>query len=125
MKTTLEILKEAYELIKDPARWAQTFDAKNAEGRAVDALDPEAIAWCAVGAMDKAMGVCETLPDVDGWSALNKAARELFGDRLLVQGCAEPLVTSPATVNDYLGHDAVLQMYGTAIMRLELEKANE
>ena len=52
----LEVLKAARELIKDPARWTQDSYARDVDGKITDPLNPDAVCWCAVGAIMKIKG---------------------------------------------------------------------
>ena len=54
--TYLEILKDARELIGDPARWTQDAYARNVDGKTTDPLNPDAVCWCAVGSIIKFTG---------------------------------------------------------------------
>lgn len=51
-----DILREAAALIEQPGRWSKGFYALYADGGACDPLDPEAVCWCALGAIVKVAG---------------------------------------------------------------------
>lgn len=55
MKTDLEVLQKARQVISNPANWTQRTSAVNALGEMVGVKSTEACAWCAVGAVYKAM----------------------------------------------------------------------
>lgn len=55
MKTELEIIKGARELLSDPERWGQRFYA-SLNGFDIDPLDPRAKKFCAIGAMWRVAG---------------------------------------------------------------------
>ena len=44
---------KAYELLNSPDIWCQESPAKAAQGNKVYALDPRAVKWCALGAIQK------------------------------------------------------------------------
>jgi hypothetical protein len=44
---------KAYELLNSPDAWCQESPAEAAQGNKVYALDPRAVKWCALGAIDK------------------------------------------------------------------------
>src|ERR1700743_869307 len=54
--TYLEILKDARELIADPSRWTQDSYARDVDGKTTDPINPDAVCWCAVGAIMKVKG---------------------------------------------------------------------
>lgn len=101
--TTLDVLKAARELIRDPARWCQDAFACDADGDAVHTLDPQAVRWCAVGALNKVAPSSEVSADAYG----------------LLEVAAGPICVSD--INDAEGHEAVLAVYDEAIARLERE----
>lgn len=49
--TTLEVLKAAYHLLDDPKRWTILAQARDWRGTGVTARDPNAVSWCAAGAI--------------------------------------------------------------------------
>jgi hypothetical protein len=44
---------KAYELLNSPYAWCQETPAEAAQGNKVYALDPRAVRWCALGAIEK------------------------------------------------------------------------
>ena len=44
---------KAYELLADPAKWAQGYEAYNANGEGCMATSLDAVKWCAMGAIEK------------------------------------------------------------------------
>jgi hypothetical protein len=44
---------KAYELLHSPRAWCQGSPARNSEGTKVQAFDPSAVRWCALGAIQK------------------------------------------------------------------------
>lgn len=53
---TIEVLRAARELIKDPERRTTRAAAKNSMGQVVLAYDEDAVCWCAWGAVRKIEG---------------------------------------------------------------------
>jgi hypothetical protein len=45
---------KAYELLGSPNNWCQESPGEDVQGNKVDALDPRATKWCALGAIQKA-----------------------------------------------------------------------
>ena len=45
---------KAYELLGSPNAWCQESPGENAQGNKVEALDPKATKWCALGAIQRA-----------------------------------------------------------------------
>jgi hypothetical protein len=74
MKTTKDILVEARDLIEKG--WCQGDGARGATGKVVRPLDPDAVCFCAVGAIDR---VCEgdDLLREEAWHRLRLG---IFGD---------------------------------------------
>jgi hypothetical protein len=101
--------------IADPTNWTQKALARDSEGcnkpskhplafnphwEGIDGRDPRACQWCALGALQ---AVTPEGKDRPAMYALCKAARQLYEtDRI-------------ATINDDLGHAAVLACYDKAI----------
>jgi hypothetical protein len=101
-----EILRAARERITPKGRWTTDAYARRAGDEAADPLGKCAVRWCAIGALVREEGVAGLWverPGNVGADFLRDAAREIFG------------LSSPTTVNDEIGHDAVLQMYDRAI----------
>lgn len=95
---TLEVLREARELIADPERWTRGAGARDANGSSVHPRAEEAVRWCAIGAIDRAD------PSIisDALDALHAVTR----------GEVE-------TVNDRGGHKRVLALFDRAIRATE------
>jgi hypothetical protein len=77
MKSTIDILIEARNLILDINHWTQGMPAKASTGYSIDPKSPDACAWCADGALQRAAG-----NDYDAYYdaslILAKVARESF-----------------------------------------------
>jgi hypothetical protein len=58
---------KAHELLVSPLNWCQESPAKDSKGHKLDALDPRAAQWCALGAIQKAYPVslqCKAMDDL-------------------------------------------------------------
>jgi hypothetical protein len=55
-KSAKQILEEAHAIVKDPKRWTQGALAEDSDGDLVSALSPEAVRFCALGAIQRAAG---------------------------------------------------------------------
>ena len=54
--TTLQILKAARELLSTPERWTKGWSARDAAGNRLATTDPDAVCWCAGGAVERITG---------------------------------------------------------------------
>lgn len=100
----LDLLKRARAKIEDKENWCQRAYARNKSGFCVAPWQSNACTFCAYGA-------------IYSFREFNYDVRALAEDRLV---CAVPPgEVSPATVNDVLGHQAVLDMYDKAIALLQ------
>lgn len=102
---TLALLR-ARERITDPTRWTVGRMAVDAHGLAIAPTRPEAVRWCAIGAL---RAVCRP-----------GAVREQAHSRL--SEAAAVVAPTPdgagrlvSAINDLLGHTAVLALYDEAI----------
>lgn len=98
----VEILRSALELIRDEDHWCQGTFARDAHGMATQAMGPDAVAWCAYGALLKTQMLCG-----DCAKALDNSAGQLFGH------------ASAPFINDSFTHADVLVMFKQAIADLE------
>lgn len=106
MVASVELLKAARAKIADPANWTTEVLAKDTKGEQVDFSHPSACQWCGLGALFAVDGL------YTGSAAdLYHAAQVLYKK-------------SPASVNDQLGHSAVLAIYDYAIAKAEAEASN-
>jgi hypothetical protein len=62
---------KAHELLSSPETWCQESPAEDASGNKVPAFHPEAVKWCALGAIQKAY------PPVEWEKAMDRLLREL------------------------------------------------
>ncbi len=93
--TTTEALQTARDKIADPKNWCQGSYAKDEDGNNCPTHSPEAVAWCARGAVG-------FMGDAMAYSTLSDACWHLNTD-------------VPPNVNDYGTHADVMKMYDLAI----------
>jgi len=104
---TANILRSARARIADRKNWTTGYMARTADGTACFAESPEAVSWCALGALAAESGTGGL--NVDGWELLIEASRKLY--------CTD----SVSSVNNCEGHLAVLGLYDAAIAAAEAE----
>jgi len=104
-----QLLKEAKSLIEDPQHWNEEYFARNSKGQDCRSRDPEAVAWCAWGAINK---VTDSHNNDAAANFLYRSAFDLFKKKEIWE------------VNDCIGHTAVMQMYDRAIELAEQDEAN-
>ena len=56
MSDDTKVLTKARDLISSPERWTQGASARSANGCPVRVSCPDAVSWCALGAIEKAAG---------------------------------------------------------------------
>lgn len=105
--TTLEVLKNARDLISDPNRWCQQYHARKADGCPTSICSPEACRRCARGAVLKA-GRFDLKTTDYAMNRLYRAGHELFDSEISI-----------AEINDEMGHEAILKCFDRAIQNLE------
>lgn len=105
MKTTLQILKEARELLSEPKRWTTQAAARDATGNEVSVDSPRAACFCSIGAIERMCLADGEEAYCRAERALRDAAKELFGSQSIVNA------------NDRRpeGHAGVLKMFDRAI----------
>ncbi len=109
--SALEVLKKAYSLIEDEAHWCRVAFARDASGEATGIHDDDAVSFCALGAVNRA--IRDTgLVKYDNGRIYAKIVKAL-------QAAADGPITQ---VNDNQGHSEVLQAFRTAISTLEVER---
>ena len=111
--TTETILRQARELISDPARWTQNAAARSAHGHPVPVVSPHAIKWCAIGA------IARTIDELkQSWAAPNVGAAWLTmkavtnPDQSRLNNCSNAEI---ATFNDAASHEDVMLVFKHAI----------
>lgn len=105
MKTTLQVLTEARELISVPERWTQNAVARDIKGVAIhSAKSSSGVCWCAMGAVER--------------TSQNTAQFMDALERLDAQTQSNVIYD-----NDKLDHKAVVDLFDRAIAS-EREKEN-
>jgi len=109
MKTS-ELLRAAQELIRDKSKWTRGAYGRDAAGESVDDVDSitAAESFCALGAVHFVSG--DEVDEGPWFEALRRAA--------IIAG-----ESSVVSVNDVLGHDAVMKMFDRAIEIAEAEES--
>lgn len=107
MKTTKQTLEAARALIADKAHWTQREPARNDKGEPVSPHNPDAVAFCSVGALIKVTGRAMNAP----------ITREFYpeyyaGLTALTLSIHKHSVTG---FNDSHKHEEVLQLFDKAI----------
>lgn len=104
--TVNEVLKAARDLIADPANWIQYSRAKDLNGKPVSPISPEAIKFCAYGAVEHVCGRILTVfnPVI---SILCKYSMATTGHPSII------------LANDGLDHAGVLQIFDLALTAVE------
>ena len=107
----LDILTEARELLSDPDNWTRYTLARDSEGVEVNTNHPDAVCWCAVGALfHTGVGLNEYGEMSPLWGVVDEA---------LVRLHAASLHGSAITDNDEYGHSEVMATYARAIMEYD------
>lgn len=99
---TLDTLKAARELISDPRRWTQGCYARDELGNKTLCDASDACQWCALGSL------LHYRADISTFRLLSQAAHNIHDAKA-------------DSVNDRLGHAAVLKMFDAAIALAEKE----
>lgn len=101
MQQRIKVLVSALEMISDEKHWAKGVGAVDSTGAPVKTTDQRAVAWCAVGALDRAAGTDSELFE-SCLQFLQKASLQLFR-------------CDPAVINDRTNHGGLVEMYTRAI----------
>lgn len=96
-------------MIRDPDRWARGARARDAEGNAVSARDPDATSWCLEGAVAICCNEYGILPPYF-MLLLDSVAEDHFGFEW-----GAPLF------NEHFTHEAVLDLLELAAQKAERE----
>lgn len=102
-----ERLIAARELISDPAKWTTGYYARTANGQCTNSENPDAVCWCAFGALWKVSNSRSNSANL-----LETAANHLFHEDVV-------------TVNDVMGHEAILKVYDLAIEYADLPQQDQ
>ena len=98
MRAPETIIRAALKRISNPERWCARNAARNARNEPVPPHSPEAVRWCAMGALQAESTTHEEY----------RRAKLMFGEESLIR------------VNDKEGHQAVLDLFDAALGRAEL-----
>lgn len=101
------VLRNAYELIRDPDRWCTHAMARDNLGQSVAARDPDAVRWCAFGALGKC-GKTKWTSTIRDCEVVDRIVAELYGSS-----------HSITSVNDNLGHAATVAVFEKALASTE------
>jgi len=98
----LKIIRDARDLISDESRWTRGSFARDRQGYYVQTKSPEAVCWCAVG-------------------ALIKCIPPGYHEERVIQAfqAAVPGHKSITYINDERGHAATLETFDAVILKLE------
>lgn len=107
-----DLLKRAKALIEDPMRWTQNVYARNAYGREVSELSPDACRFCSMGALHRAAGILADDEPVATPTQLKHALRALNEQ---VGQQSSRLTHSMVQFNDTSTHRAVMAVFDGAI----------
>ncbi len=108
MHQRVKVLVSALEMISDEKHWAKGVGAVDSTGAPVKTTDRRAVAWCAVGALDRAAGDDSELFE-SCLEFLRKASLQLFR-------------CDPAVINDRTNHGGLVEMYTRAIQLASRER---
>jgi hypothetical protein len=123
---TKTVLTCAEALIRSPGRWTRGAYARRADGRAVDVLHPDAVCWCAVGAVlrvaeDEASAALPFYRDEwrkTAWRAIRELTRAAGADVSAEDDDAiasEDTIAAVLSINDARGKHAVLALFRAAL----------
>jgi hypothetical protein len=107
MNIAVEVLKAARDRITEPEHWTVGYNATNKYGQSVGYNSPEAVSFCALGAILRELDYVEIDVTDTVLESLEDIAHKWFS------------LPSIQRVNDLLGHEAILRVYDEAIKRLE------
>ena len=107
LKEAIEALKDARALIRKESHWAQHDLAVDDSGRSCGVKSKRAVAFCALGAVNRINGPAEKTASVFLREAAFSAMNRPEGYRLTDGDIF--------AVNDDLGHSATLKMFTSAI----------
>lgn len=109
MKSSVQVLTEARELLSDEKRWTKGEAARNVWGDVVSPHDEAAVCFCSLGALDK----------VTGRNSLDY----LFAQRMLHKCIPEGVVNF--NDNPLTEHSEIIAAFDQAIVLAKLEEYDE
>lgn len=77
-ETVKSILQSARELIADPAHWTQSAFARDVNGNDCVSNDPEAVCFCALGALNKAANYYDSKKNATLYFKAKAALRDMI-----------------------------------------------
>ena len=115
----LEILEKSKNLILDKKNWTRITFARDKDNRSVSPVNPEAVCFCALGALSK---ICDCKNVIESNESISCGGREAYyylcmaANKIVVEGGRKFDGSNPVSwVNDVLHHQDVLDMYDSAI----------
>jgi hypothetical protein len=96
------VLEDALNLISDPDKWTRQVFARDAEGFVTNAGDPEAVCWCAFGALVKTARTYNIDVFIRASDLVQATAKKQFK-------------TNAIEVNDKLGYEAAKELLQAAV----------
>jgi hypothetical protein len=119
MRSTIEVLKAARNLIKDPARWTKHVYARTAEGAETKVRAKDAACFCAYGAVCHVLGVGVWARGTRKAKLRDAAYRRLNQEAIKIVGKPRPHVNGGIyQANDDLGHGPTLKIFNRVIRDL-------
>ena len=103
------LLRDALALIKDPSCWIQQQDAKDSNGHIVSPTNPDAVSYCAIGALCAVSVKSQVCPDV------RFHARKALGTAMELPAIDQCRLQKIALVNDTENHGDIVQYFEKAI----------
>lgn len=100
----LELLKAARNLISEPEHWTQGVEARDKDGKVIISTSPEAVKWCAYGAI---------------WKFHEENEGVQIQAEELLRSCIPDGCPSLLKLNDCHTHEEVLAVYDRAIVKAE------
>lgn len=104
--TVLDVLQQTRDLLSDPGRWTRGSFARDADLSTVSVNDDRACAWCLQGALAR----------VTNWDERYLAAQHALVSLIPLDDRDRPVHHLPS-LNDQVGHAAVLALLDEAIAR--------
>ena len=101
-----QIIARALKLIEDEAHWTSIAIARKADGRTCESIHPQAVRFCAVGALDRA--AYELFGAREGKRRARKA------EKFVLAANNRPHDNLPL-INDQEGHAVIVAMFKVAI----------
>lgn len=114
-KATYQILEEAQNLIKNEACWTQGSQARDRLGREIDPCEPQAVRWCAIGAVRAVAGKDS---DIKASIALLSAATPNKEECYPMTWDNDLEIVEEYNDLDYRKHSEIIILFDKAIMEI-------